>query len=475
MNSKTRSLFELVVDEKDAHPSFQGLRTQRGSEPTRWMMENVFQVFQDPDGNFVQQLQSTAFDSRFFELYLFAYLYYSGFDIDRTRPNPDFIVSRGGITAAIEATTVNPSTAGVLAQLGKTINELSGAEILEYQRHELPLRFGSPLFSKLQKRYWELPHARDLPFVLAIEAFHDEDSLGFGDSALTSYLYGISHSAQWDVAGKLSVDFDRIYSHVIGEKEVPSSFFDQTDAENVSAVIFTNSGTSAKFTRMGYQCGIGWQTIDIVRMGYCLNVDPDARDPTFFSYNLDDPPLVETWGQGLVVLHNPRSLRPLPLTFFPDAIQTVFEDGKPKTFARGWHPFTSKTLIVDMGEAKKKLAELLPRRMPRVAIGAITKDEFRGLAALPEPPVVVEDGWFADESNAFLGAVLHDPLAEDWGLVVMARDQFFQFRAIETESSLSSRNVATEMLQQRIAKRLAIPQRIFPQSFQAREADERDT
>jgi hypothetical protein len=92
-------------------------------------MEETYQAFTDPDGNFVQQLQSTAFDARFFDLYLFAYLHFSGFDIDRTKPNPDFIVSRSGITAAVEATTINPSTAGVLKELGKTVADLSGPEV----------------------------------------------------------------------------------------------------------------------------------------------------------------------------------------------------------------------------------------------------------------------------------------------------------------------------------------------------------
>lgn len=464
MPPHAKSLFDLVVDAKDVHPSFEALRTRGASNPARWMLEQVFESFTDPDGNFLQQLQSTGFDSRFFELYLFAYLHFSRFDVDRTHPNPDFIVSRGGITAAVEATTVNPPTAGVLAKIGKRIADLSGPELIEYQRHELPLRFGSPLFSKLQERYWELPHCSGLPLVLAIEAFHDKDALAFSDSALTSYLYGVTHAAEWNRRGSLTIDYYRIYSHVVGEKEVSSSFFDQPDTENVSAVIFTNSGTTAKFARMGYQCGVGVDTIDIMRMGYCLNLDPDVRDPTFFSYNLDDSPLVEPWGQGLVVLHNPKCLYPLPLTFFPHAAQVVLEDGRPRMFTHGWHPFSSKTIILDLGEVKKKLAERLPRRVPRIGVGAITKAEFCEMCGFPEPPLAVEDGWFADESHAFLGVVLHDRIDNDWGLVVLARDQFFQFRAIELDSSLSSRDVAREKLQQLIAKLLATPQRVFPQT-----------
>ena len=118
MSSEPKSLFDLVVDPNVVNPSFEARRTQSGSEPARWMLNDIFQEFDDPDGNFVEQFQSTGFDARFFELYLFAYLLRSRFDVHRDHPNPDFIVSRAGMTATVEATTVNPSTSGVLSKLG---------------------------------------------------------------------------------------------------------------------------------------------------------------------------------------------------------------------------------------------------------------------------------------------------------------------------------------------------------------------
>jgi len=57
---------------------------------------------------------------------------------------------------------------------------------------------GSPLFSKLQKKYWELEHCRDMPFVVAIEAFHDDESLAMTDSALAGYLFGLQQQGAWD-------------------------------------------------------------------------------------------------------------------------------------------------------------------------------------------------------------------------------------------------------------------------------------
>ena len=73
-----------------------------------------------------------------------------------------------------------------------------------------------------------------------------------------------------------------------------------------------------------------------------------------------------------------------------------------------------------------------------------------------------EHGWFSDASESFLGVVLHGAQDDDWGYVVLARDQYFLFRAIEAESGMQFRNTAREALQLKIAAFLSSPQRIFP-------------
>jgi hypothetical protein len=221
------------------------------------MLEDVYQTFQDPEGNFLEQFQTTGFDARCFELYLFAYFSRSGFSVDRSHAIPDFIVSREGLRVAVEATTVNPPTTGVLARLGKKISGLSPEELRDYQRNELPIRFGSPLFSKLQKRYWEMEQCLEIPFVIAIQVFHDEEAHVFTDNALASYVYGLEQTGSWDWGGKLQVETHDVKQHTVGEKVIPSNFFGQTGAKHVSAILFTNSGTNAKFSRMGYQYGVG--------------------------------------------------------------------------------------------------------------------------------------------------------------------------------------------------------------------------
>ena len=262
MSEKT--LFKPIVNPKKLHPSFKQICESPCSEPARRMLDNIYQDFNDPDCNFLEQLQTTGFDARFFELYLFAYFLRSGFQVDRTHENPDFLVTKDGLTVAVEATTVNPSTSGTLSGTDKKIDEMTPNELLHYLQEELPIRFGSPLFSKLQKRYWELDHCKELPIVIAIEAFHQEDAHLFSDTSLSSYLYGIWHTGDLLKTGKLKIDTESIKKHQTGKKCIPSNFFSQPHTEHISAVLFTNSGTHAKFSRMGYLHGFGCDVIDMI-------------------------------------------------------------------------------------------------------------------------------------------------------------------------------------------------------------------
>ncbi len=464
MKKNEKSLFNLVVDSPKLHPNFKRIKEWEGAVSARLMLDEIYQKFDDPDGNFLEQFQSTGFDARYFELYLFAYLSRSGFQVNRQHPNPDFIVSRNGFSVAIEATTVNPSSSGVLSKLGKKISELSPQEFKSYQQDELAIRFGSPLFTKLNKKYWELEHCKDIPIVLAIEAFHDQEALTMSDYALTQYVYGFRQAADWEVDGSLDIQTSEVDEHSLGEKKIPSNFFKQPNAENISAIIFTNSGTNSKFTRMGFQQGFGCDVLYVSRSGYCFNPDPSAMDPTFFSYNLDEPPLVESWGQGLVVLHNPHCLHPIPKDFFIDAVQGYIDEGMFKTDHPYWHPIASKTIIRYMAEAKNKLHEMFPR-IPQFSIGAISKKEFQSACGfiVPPNPIGEEHGWYADDTGSFLGILVRDKIDNDWVYVVLARDEYFQFRAIETECSFSSRDAARIKLQVKMAQLLSSPKRLFSQ------------
>ena len=117
-----KTLFVPVVSPEKLNPHFKLLLDALEFHPTRAMLDHVYQVFEDPDGNFLEQFQTTGFDARFFELYLFAYFSRSGFELDRTHQSPDFIISRNGVTVSVEATTVNPSQGGIYSTESLPVN-----------------------------------------------------------------------------------------------------------------------------------------------------------------------------------------------------------------------------------------------------------------------------------------------------------------------------------------------------------------
>ena len=85
----------------------------------------------------------------------------------------------------VEATTVNPSDEVPTVDLEN--------ENVYYDGY-VPRKFGSALFSKIKKKYWELPHVNASPLVLAIQDFHAPGSMVWSNTGLVQYLL-------WDPAG----------------------------------------------------------------------------------------------------------------------------------------------------------------------------------------------------------------------------------------------------------------------------------
>lgn len=459
MPEQEKTLFVPVVSSEKLNPSFKLLMDQPSYHPARTMLDHIYQGFIDLDGNFLEQFQSTAFDARFFELYLFAYFSKSGFEIDPTYQRPDFLVTRNGLTVAVEATTANPSGAKH-SERNVLPSELSPEEYSHYLVNELPMKFGGPLYSKLNEEYWKLEQCEGKPLVLAIEGFFNEESLGFSENPISEYLYGQRQSADWTNDGVLEIQTESVESHTSGSKTIPSNFFEQPRAEHISAVVFTNSGTHAKFTRMGFQQGFGNDHFEVIRRGFSYTPDPDAKDATFFSYCLSQPPLVESWGQGVVVNHNPNALFPLPKDFFPGAVQAYIEDGQYKADITDWHPFVSQTISLHFEKARPA-----PITVPRAFVLPIAEKDFRDAFPLETSNMSIntEEGWFTDESESFLGVLFRDRIDHDWGYVILARDEHFIFRAIDTVHSMQTRETARQELQLAIAGRVMQSQRIFPQ------------
>ena len=215
----------------------------------------------------------------------------------------------------------------------------------ELIKSRMPIRFGSALYSKLTRDapYWELEHVKGHPLIFAVADFHENQSMTWTSPALLEYLYGVTHDFLFDEAGRLVIRPLKIEAHEYQGKIIPSGFFFQPGAENVSGVLFSSSGTISKFNRMGQLAGFGLPNQRIYRVGVRHRHDPNAALPIPFFHEVKQGVVTETWAEGLSMFHNPRATRPVDPEMFPGIAHHFFEDGQIKSLLPEFHPYTSFT------------------------------------------------------------------------------------------------------------------------------------
>jgi hypothetical protein len=337
-------VFLPVVPTAKFHPSFERVLTSEGLSPARAIVESMMPYFEDVDGNFVEQFQSTAFDARFWELYLFAALTEDGFAFDRTHHAADYVCRRFSEEIFVEAVTVNPTMANGVITEPSVPTDMT--ELRRYLQEYMPIKWGSALTSKLKKEYWNLPHVVGKPIVLAIQDFHVPRAMTFTGGTLVPYLYGLSFTAMYDAEGNLSVTNQPKESYTWGAKSIESGFFDLPGSEFISAVLSNPTGTISKFNRMATLAGMGSKDIRMIHHGFCHDMNPNASEPKAFSFDVNEPGYSETWTEGINIVHNPNALYPLDMPFFEDATHCFYRDGKQVSVMAGFHPYSSQTTIV---------------------------------------------------------------------------------------------------------------------------------
>jgi hypothetical protein len=353
------NLFANMRPDDELHPSFLQVRDDPRNGPAREMLHQVTSTLDDPDGNLVEQFQTTGFDARTFEVYLYALLRSEGHAIDRTHDRPDFLIERDGIKVAVEAVTSNPASSSTYQpyQAFGTPPAADMAGIIHHLTNEVQIRMGSPIYTKLKKRYWDLPHVRGLPFVIAFQPFHAAGSLALSSTALANLLMGIEHTHRYE-RGELVVEAHSIAEHR-GSKSIPSNFFKSEGAEHISGILFCNAGTIPKFNRLGQQAGYAPGMVRLIRHGACLDHDPNSAVHDIFAYEVaarNSP--VEPWRDGAVMIHNPHAAIPLPEGWFGAMCEEALgENGTVITTKRDrLLPFRSLTSVAQ-GNASDELIQ----------------------------------------------------------------------------------------------------------------------
>lgn len=337
--------FTPIVSQEKLHPDFVHLDRLEGYSPAKELILPMMRWYEDADGNFIEQFQTTGFDARMWELYLFAMLVEGGYSLDKNHAIPDFTAKGLFGDICIEATTVNPSRdkSGAVVPPPEAGSQ---EEFLEIQRHYLPIKFAGPLTAKLRKQYWERPNVQGLPLVLAIQDFHAPMSMTMSRAALPLYLYGYDYDWEHLPDGRLVITPRKVTSHQWGTKEVESGFFSLPGAENISAVITNTSATISKFNRMGALAGFGSKRVRMIRRGFAADLNPNASKPKLFVAEVGSPEYHESWIEGMDVYHNPNALHPLVPEMFPGAAHHfIEEDGQSRCFVPDWQPLNSTTHI----------------------------------------------------------------------------------------------------------------------------------
>jgi ribosomal protein L30 len=330
VTGKPTDFFTPLAPEDRLNPFFKILANTEGYSPARGIIEAMMRWYKDADGNFIEQFQTTGFNARIWELYLFATFIELGYARSEEFAVPDFLLSNPFGSFCIEATTVNPPGVNI---------PNNQADLKRFIENFVPIKIGRALRAKLYRNtpYWEMPQVADQPFVLAIQDFHFANAMQMVVSAATEYVFGVRHSLDNN-----GLKIEWINEHEWEGLHEQSGFFRLPEAEHVSAVIINPQGTLPKFNRMGYLAEFGSRRVRMLRTGFARVEDNPMPRP--FAQTVHAPEYTESWVEGMVVLHNPNALIPLEPSLIQGASHEFLQpDGSILSLVPEFHPIFSTT------------------------------------------------------------------------------------------------------------------------------------
>ncbi|WP_318421777.1 hypothetical protein [Photobacterium leiognathi] len=332
---KKHLIFEYIEKREPMPDDYKLLTECDLFSPAKELIAEIAYSFEDPDGNYIEQFQSSGFNSRMWELYLYAFFHEADFMINREFNAPDYVVEKMGQRICVEAVTVNPSQ-----HADNEPEPKSHEEIERLLKDYMPIKYGSPLFSKLNKRYWEKEHVAGNPLLIAIHDFHQTDSMMWSRSALERYLYGAERQHRFE-NGEVIQEVTQISEHRWNEKVIPSNYFALDDAKNISAIIHSNQATIGKFLRMGYLAEFGRRDLDIKFVGQGIHFNNQI--PLDFEFEVTNGEYAEYWSDSITIYHNPNALNPLDPDLFPNVAHVFFGDGQFSSIKPAFYPIYGRT------------------------------------------------------------------------------------------------------------------------------------
>jgi len=297
-----------------------------------WLLNQIYLALPNPDKNWAGDCQTANTHKRLWEAQLLASFREQGLIVTQPYDSPDFhIENRLGGEAWVEAVTANPSEP--YSHVG------SKPSIPPEDRKErligpAAVRFAKTLGNKLQRDYTQKPHVANKPFAIAIADFHEPSSMVWSREALISYLYGMLFTEVEKVNGHRIASAKPV-SHLLGQARFPAGLFCNNTHDELSAVIFSNACSIAKFNRVGVSAGAITKGLRYTRIGKFYDRTPGALDGIPFCLDITSegyralwPQGYEPWSAELEVFHNPYARYPLPRELVPEATHWFEFDGE---------------------------------------------------------------------------------------------------------------------------------------------------
>ena len=335
---------------KGASPVFQLLQT-KSHRPAAWALNQIYLAFPRPDKNWKSDCQTGNFHTRLWEAYFLACFREQGCTVKQEIPSPDFLVERpGGACAWIEAATVNEVPYDHVFRAPNQMPD-EPPDGVERQIGAAAVRFAKSIRSKIQKGYPEMAHVTGKPFAIAVADFHAHGSMTWTREALMAYLYGISVTVE-DSGGE-PVGVIQTITELLGAEKIPAGLFRNPENTNISAIVFSNAATIAKFNRMGFLAGIRPSGLRMIRFGAIFDRRSGALEPIPFELDIASDEyealwtgVGETWSLELEVFHNPMATHRFPYDLLPECTQWFDHDGEIGCVARHEHSILSSRTVV---------------------------------------------------------------------------------------------------------------------------------
>ena len=293
-----------------------------------WLLNQLYLSLPNPDKNWAGDCQTGNFHTRLWEAQLLASFREQGLLVTQPHLSPDFrIENRHASEAWVEAVTANPPV-----PYNHVNSPPSHPPEGRKERFLGPaaVRFAKTLGNKLQRRYDRLPHVSDKPFMIALADFHAPASMVWSRESLIGYLYGM----HVEVKGR-RVASAVAASHLLGDTAFPAGLFCNEDHRELSAVIFSNACSIAKFNRVLISAGWPKKGLRYARIGNFFDRTPGALegipfclDVTSIEYRALWPQGYEPWSAELEVFHNPYAQYPVRRALLPEATHWFDNDGE---------------------------------------------------------------------------------------------------------------------------------------------------